>query len=475
MNAVIYARYSSSNQREESIEGQIRICTEYAKKKGYKITNQYIDRAMTGKNDNRPAFRQMLNDSDKGMFDVLLVYKTDRFARNRYDSAIHKTRLKKNKVQIEYAAEQIPNDSTAVLIEGFLENLAEYYSVNLSENTKRGKYENALKKKSNGGVTPIGYKRIDGSLVIDEEKAPIIRFIFQNYIDGISYANIIKNTRERYGIKLSMSGLKLILQNEVYTGKYIYRTYDGETFVYEDNHEPIVSQETFEKAEQKRIANKRSPNAGKGKRKYALSGLISCGECGGHIIVSHSYKNGEPAFFRLYCLNRKEHKNCNNPTRKMEIVENAVIEAIKNKILDRKTIKTLAEKACSLQEDNSLDKLKELQTELKNVQKSKNNIIAAIEQGIITPTTKDRLQELEHLESDLQVKIATEKKAENKNLTAPEIEKFLKKYCSGNMQDETFRFELTHTFIKEILLFKDRFEITLKLSDMEIKETVEFE
>lgn len=473
--AVIYARYSSSNQREESIEGQIRICTEYAKKKGYKITNQYIDRAMTGKNDNRPAFRQMLNDSDKGMFDVLLVYKTDRFARNRYDSAIHKTRLKKNKVQIEYAAEQIPNDSTAVLIEGFLENLAEYYSVNLSENTKRGKYENALKKKSNGGVTPIGYKRINGSLVIDEVKAPVVQFAFQSYIDGISYANIIKKARERYGIKLSMSGLKLILQNEVYTGKYIYNTYDGETFIYEDNHEAIVSRETYEKAKEKRLANKRSPNAGKGKRKYALSGLINCGECGGHIIVSHSYKKGEPAFFRLYCLNRKEHKNCNNPTRKMEIVENAVIEAIKNKILDRKTIKTLAEKACSLQEDNSLDKLKEFQTELKNVQKSKNNIIAAIEQGIITPTTKDRLQELEHLESDLQVKIATEKKAENKNLTAPEIEKFLKKYCSGNMQDETFRFELTHTFVKEILIFKDRFEITLKLSDMEIKETVEFE
>lgn len=473
--AVIYARYSSSNQREESIEGQIRICTEYAKKKGYKITNQYIDRAMTGKNDNRPAFRQMLNDSDKGMFDVLLVYKTDRFARNRYDSAIHKTRLKKNKVQIEYAAEQIPNDSTAVLIEGFLENLAEYYSVNLSENTKRGKYENALKKKSNGGVTPIGYKRIDRSLVVDETKAPVVQFAFQSYIDGISYANIIKKARERYGIKLSMSGLKLILQNEVYTGKYIYNTYDGETFIYEDNHEAIVSRETYEKAKEKRLANKRSPNAGKGKRKYALSGLIKCGECGGHIIVSHSYKNGEPAFFRLYCLNRKEHKNCNNPTRKMEIIENAVIEAIKNKILDRKTIKTLAEKACSLQEDNSLDKLKELQTELKNIQKSKNNIIAAIEQGIITPTTKDRLQELEHLESDLQVKIATEKKSENKNLTAPEIEKFLKKYCSGNMQDETFRFELTHTFVKEILLFKDRFEITLKLSDMEIKETIEFQ
>lgn len=472
---VLYARYSSSNQRQESIEGQIRCCTEYAKRKNYEIVGEYIDPAMSGTNDKRPSFQQMIKDSASNRFDIVIVYKTDRFSRSRYDSIIYKTRLKKNGVSIEYAAEQLPNDATSVLMESMLEGFSEYYSKSLAENTKRGKYENALKKKSNGGVTPIGYKRIDGSLVIDEEKAPVIRFVFQNYIDGISYANIIKNARERYGVKLSMSGLKLILQNEVYTGKYIYRTYDGETFVYEDNHEPIVSQETFEKAEQKRIANKRSPNAGKGKRKYALSGLINCGECGGHVIVSHSYKNGEPAFFRLYCLNRKEHKNCNNPTRKMEIVENAVIEAIKNKILDRKTIKTLAEKACSLQEDNSLDKQKELQTELKNIQKSKNNIIAAIEQGIITPTTKDRLQELEHLESDLQVKIATEKKAESKNLTAPEIEKFLKKYCSGNMQDETFRFELTHTFVKEILLFKNRFEIILKLSDMEIKETVEFE
>lgn len=475
MNAVIYARYSSSNQREESIEGQIRECTKYAEQQGYTIINHYIDRAITGKTDNRPAFQQMIKESNSRTFNIVLCYKVDRFARNRYASAIYKSKLKKNGITVEYAKEHIPDTPEGIILESMLEGFAEYYSANLGVNTKRGKYENALKKKSNGGVTPIGYKRINGSLVIDEVKAPVVQFAFQSYIDGISYANIIKKARERYGIKLSMSGLKLILQNEVYTGKYIYNTYDGETFIYEDNHEAIVSRETYEKAKEKRLANKRSPNAGKGKIKYALSGLINCGECGGHIIVSHSYKKGEPAFFRLYCLNRKEHKNCNNPTRKMEIVENAVIEAIKNKILDRKTIKTLAEKACSLQEDNSLDKLKEFQTELKNVQKSKNNIIAAIEQGIITPTTKDRLQELEHLESDLQVKIATEKKAENKNLTAPEIEKFLKKYCSGNMQDETFRFELTHTFVKEILLFKDRFEITLKLSDMEIKETVEFE
>lgn len=475
MNAVIYARYSSSNQREESIEGQIRECTKYAEQQGYTVINHYIDRALTGTNDNRPAFLQMIKESNSKTFNVVICYKVDRFARNRYDSAIYKSKLKKNDITVEYAKEQIPDTPEGIILESMLEGFAEYYSANLGVNTKRGKYENAIKRKSNGGVTPTGYKRIDGKLEIDEEKARIIRYAFQSYIDGFSYAQIIKGAREKYNHTLTMSGLKTLLQNEVYTGKYIYRTYDGETFVYEDNHEPIVSHETFEKAEEKRKTNKRSPNAGKGKRKYALSGLIKCGECGSPVVVSHSYKNGQPAYFRLYCLNRKENKNCDNPTRRMEIAENAVIEAIKNKILDKKMIKALAEKACSLQEDNSQDKLKELQSELKNVQKSKNNIIAAIEQGIITPTTKDRLQELEHLESDLQVKIATEKKAESKNLTAPEIEKFLKKYCSGNMQDETFRFELTHTFIKEILLFKNRFEITLKLSNMEIKETVEFE
>lgn len=474
-NACIYTRYSSSSQNEQSIDAQIRECRKYAKQHGFNILRIYIDKAQSGTNDKRKDFQKMIKESEKKDYSTLLIWKQDRFARNRYDAIFYKHILKQNGIKVISITEPISDDPTSVITESLLESFADFYSKSLSENTKRGKKENALKRQSNGGVTPIGYKRIDGSLVIDETKAPVVQFAFQSYIDGISYANIIKKARERYGIKLSMSGLKLILQNEVYTGKYIYNTYDGETFVYEDNHEAIVSRETYEKAKEKRLANKRSPNAGKGKRKYALSGLINCGECGGHIIVSHSYKNSKPAFFRLYCLNRKEHKNCNNPTRKMEIVENAVIEAIKNKILDRKTIKTLAEKACSLQEDNSLDKLKELQSELKNVQKSKNNIIAAIEQGIITPTTKDRLQELEHLESDLQVKIATEKKAESKNLTAPEIEKFLKKYCSGNMQDETFRFELTHTFVKEILLFKDRFEITLKLSDMEIKETAEFE
>ena len=93
MTAVIYARYSSDNQREESIEGQIRECTAYAEKNGITIVKHYIDRAISAKTDNRPEFQQMIKDSDKKLFDIVLVWKLDRFARNRYDSARYKTQL----------------------------------------------------------------------------------------------------------------------------------------------------------------------------------------------------------------------------------------------------------------------------------------------------------------------------------------------------------------------------------------------
>ena len=100
MTAVIYARYSSDNQREESIEGQIREWTAYAEKNGITIVKHYIDRAISAKTDNRPEFQQMIKDSDKKLFDIVLVWKLDRFARNRYDSARYKTQLKKNGVKL---------------------------------------------------------------------------------------------------------------------------------------------------------------------------------------------------------------------------------------------------------------------------------------------------------------------------------------------------------------------------------------
>lgn len=162
MNAVIYARYSSDNQREESIDGQIRECKEFAEKNDIRIIDTYIDRALSAKTDNRPSFQQMIKDRSKGLFDVIIVWKLDRFARNRYDSAHYKNILKKNGVKVIYATEAISSGAEGILLESMLEGYAEYYFAELAEKINRGLTENALKCKYNGGSVALGY-------VIDDE------------------------------------------------------------------------------------------------------------------------------------------------------------------------------------------------------------------------------------------------------------------------------------------------------------------
>ena len=132
--AVIYARYSSENQNEQSIDGQLRVCQEYAKVNNIIILDTYIDRAMTGTNDNRPAFQQMIADSKHKKWDYVLVYKLDRFSRNKYESAIHKHTLKENGVKVKSATEMIPDSPEGILIEAIHEGYAEYYSADVSRN-----------------------------------------------------------------------------------------------------------------------------------------------------------------------------------------------------------------------------------------------------------------------------------------------------------------------------------------------------
>ena len=163
MNAVIYARYSSSSQREESIEGQVKECTAYAERNGYNIIGTYADRAISGTTDNRPQFQKMIADSKRKLFDIVIVWKLDRFARNRYDSARYKNQLKRNGVKVISATEVISQGAEGILLESVLEGMAEWYSEDLKEKVVRGLTINAEKCKWNGGTLPIGY-------IVDEEQ-----------------------------------------------------------------------------------------------------------------------------------------------------------------------------------------------------------------------------------------------------------------------------------------------------------------
>ena len=201
MKAVIYARYSSDSQREESIEGQIRECTEYAERNGITVLRSYIDRALSARTADRPEFQRMIADSSRKLFDVVLIWKLDRFSRDRYDSAHYKRILKKNGVKVVSAKENISDGPEGIILESMLEGYAEYYSAELSEKIQRGQKDNALKCKNNGGNTPLGYVvGSDGILAIDPLTAPLVTEIFTRYDSGESISEITKSFNDR-GLK----------------------------------------------------------------------------------------------------------------------------------------------------------------------------------------------------------------------------------------------------------------------------------
>ena len=191
MEAVIYARYSSGNQREESIEGQLRECTAYCQKNKITIVRTYIDRALSAKTDNRPDFLRMIKNSAKGLFDVVLVWKLDRFVRNRYDSARYKAQLKKYGAKVLSATENISEGPEGIILESLLEGMAEYYSAELAEKVIWGHTETALNCKYNGGTPTFGYTiDSDRHYQIGPRTAPVVLEMFTRYDNGATMKEI---------------------------------------------------------------------------------------------------------------------------------------------------------------------------------------------------------------------------------------------------------------------------------------------
>ena len=219
MKAVIYARYSSDNQREESIEGQIRECTAFAEKHGITVLRHYIDRAYSAKTDNRPEFQHMVKDSSKRLFDMVIVWKLDRFARNRFDSARYKAVLNKNGAKVVSATEAISEGAEGIILESMLEGYAEYYSADLSQKVIRGRTENALKCKYNGGTPTFGYV-IDKDMQyqLDPRTAPVVLEIFTRYDQGATMKEIMEEMRQKgvttvRGKKIDLNFMARLLKN----------------------------------------------------------------------------------------------------------------------------------------------------------------------------------------------------------------------------------------------------------------------
>ena len=224
--AAIYARFSSHAQREESIEDQVRVCASKAMQEGWDIVATYADEAISGRSaEKRPQFLRMVDDAQKGAFDVLIVYKTDRFARNRYDSAVYKSKLRRAGVELVSATEGVPDGPEGIILESVLEGMAEYYSANLAQNVMRGMEGNALKCGHNG-VRVFGYENgSDGLYHVDEEEAEGVRMAFRMASEGARKVDIAAalnacGYRTVRGRKWSIEAVSQMLRQEKYVGTY---------------------------------------------------------------------------------------------------------------------------------------------------------------------------------------------------------------------------------------------------------------
>ncbi|MDE7164304.1 MAG: recombinase family protein [Clostridiales bacterium] len=294
-NAVIYARFSSHSQNEQSIEGQLAECYAFAQRSELRIVHEYIDRALTGTTDKRPEFLQMVEDSKRKGFQYVIVYQLDRFARNRYDSATYKAKLKKNGVRVLSAKENITDDASGILVEGVLESMAEYYSAELSQKIKRGIAISASKCKFFGGKVPLGYKVDEQkNYIIDEDTAPIVRKAFEMFVAGYNYADIARYMNER-GIATSTGGkwnknsFRRLFNNRRYLGKYIY--HDEEI----DGGMPrIIDDKLFDEVQEVLRKYAAAPSRGKAKVEYLLSEKLICGKCASKMTgISSTSKSGK--------------------------------------------------------------------------------------------------------------------------------------------------------------------------------------
>ena len=284
--AYIYARFSSDLQREESITAQLRAIHEYCDTNGIRIQQEFVDEAQSARSSNRPEFQRMFATIRNRPADYLIVHKLDRFARNRYDAAFYRQKLKEANMKLISVLEPIDDSPESIIMEGLIESMNEYYSANLSRETKKGFRENVLKGKRCGARTPKGYDCVNQHLVPNED-APLVKKLFQMYADGASFTELKKE------IGLKDSTMAVMLQNENYRGALVY----GENR-YEHAHEAIVDEELWQRV-RKRMSDRRMNAANKAKHEYMLSGILYCSKCGRRMTACSA--RGGYYYYRCKC------------------------------------------------------------------------------------------------------------------------------------------------------------------------------
>ena len=459
MNAVIYARYSSHGQTEQSIEGQLHDNYEWAKQQGITVIGEYIDRAMTGTKDRRTDFQRMINDAAKRQFELVIVWKLDRFARNRYDSIIYKARLKKYGIKVVSVKENISDTPEGIILEGLLEAMAEYYSANLAQNVRRGQRENIAKGIYCGGAVTYGYKALNGKVVPDEKTAPIIRYVFEQYAKGVPKKLIIQELSDRgirgkNGAPLSYSSFQRALSNPTYIGQY---KYNGQ--IVPGIAEPLIDDETFAKVQERLKATSRRPAAAKAKVEYLLQGKAYCGYCGLPMVGESGRSHTGNTYNYYACAKKKKTHTCKKKNERKDFIEWYVVEQTIQYVLTAEHAARIAKAVVSeYKKEFSDTRITELEKALVQIDRELDKLVDALTEAPKVAHRKiyDRMEILEAQRVDVETDISRLRIAQAIRLTETEVRAWITQFCTGDLTDSEFRKRIIDVFINSIYLYDDR-------------------
>ncbi len=457
MNVVIYARFSSHSQTEQSIEGQLKVCYEYAQAHNYTVIGEYIDRAQSGTSDNRLDFQRMIQDSEKHTFQGILVYQLDRFARNRYDSAINKAKLKKNGVRVLSARENITEDASGILIEGVLESMAEYYSVELSQKINRGMELNAQKCLSNGSNPGLGYKvDKDRRFYVDKDEAKIVREIFERYANGEKAADIIRDLNNRrlttsLGREFNKNSINRILRNRRYIGFYYYKGVET------PNGMPrILDDDLFFKVQDMMKTNRNAPAKSRAEE-YLLTTKLFCGHCGESMIgYSGTGKLGK--VYHYYICNNARKKSCEKKAIAKDLIESQIAD-ICAELLTPERIKTIAQEVISAcQKGGEYLSVKRLTAAIKEADEAIENLWIALEKGQSAERITKHLEQRESEKRALERQLALEKRKQP-TLQLHHVLAFLDylRELPGNA--EVKKKSLINIFVHSVYVYDDHYTV----------------
>ena len=467
MNAVVYARYSSHRQGEQSIEGQLSEAKKFADAHGLTIIHEYCDRAMTGRNDNREQFQLMLSDAGKHAFDALIVWKTDRIGRNKEEIALNKYHLRKNGVKIYYVAETIPDTPEGIILESVIEGMAAYYSEQLSQNIRRGQRASAAKAQSTGGNRPLGYKTgPDKRFVVDPETAPTVQLVYELYAKGKTISEIVevlnnKGLRTLRGGRFTQNSLRTMLKNEKYIGVYTYK----DEIRIEGAIPPIIDEDLFYKVQTLLSYNQKAAAHKNPQTEYLLTEKLFCGKCGAMMVgVSGTSHTGMRHHY-YYCTSQRK-KLCTKKPVRQSWIEALVMKHVFALLQDEELIEFIAENTYQYYLEQNTDSAytDSLRAALADVENSLRNLLRALEAGIFTASTKERMEELEAQKAELSEALEAAKLRTDLGLKKEQILYFLHGFADMDIHDAACRKQLIKTFVNSVFVYDDKVVLTFNYS-----------